>query len=102
MKSHIDRAPRERARIHKSGDFMNATRVLLADGNPAVLDTVTRILESEFDVIGKISDGSSLVTAAEKLKPDVMIVDVQVPGLSGFEALRRLRKRRVRCAVIFL
>ena len=81
---------------------MNATRVLLADGNPAVLDTVTRILESEFNVIGKISDGSSLVTAAEKLKPDVMIVDVQVPGLSGFEAIRRLKRRHIRCAVIFL
>lgn len=81
---------------------MNPTRVLLADGNPVVLETVTRMLESECDVIGKISDGSSLVTLAEKLKPDVMIVDVQVPGLSGFEAVRRLKKRHVRCAVIFL
>ena len=81
---------------------MNPTRVLLADGNPTVLDTVTHILGSEFEVIGKISDGSSLLTAAEELKPDVMIVEVQIPGLSGFEAVRRLRKRRVGCAVIFL
>ena len=81
---------------------MSATRVLLADGNPIVLETVRRMLESECEVIGTISDGSSLVTVAEKLKPDVMIVDLLVPGLSGFEAIRRLKKRRVRCAVIFL
>jgi DNA-binding NarL/FixJ family response regulator len=81
---------------------MSAARVLLADGNPAVLETVKRMLQPEFEVIGAISDGSLLITEAEKLKPDVMIVDVLVPGLSGFDAVRRLRKRHVRCAVIFL
>jgi two-component system secretion response regulator SsrB len=81
---------------------MSVARVLLADSNLGVLETVTRLLESEFEVIGRISDGSSLMTAAVKLNPDVLIVDVQVPGLSGFEAVRRLRKRRVRSAIIFL
>ena len=81
---------------------MDVTRVLLADGNPAVLETVARMLESECQVIGAISDGLSLVAAAERLKPDVMILDVWVPGLSGFEAVRRLKKRHVRCVVIFL
>jgi DNA-binding NarL/FixJ family response regulator len=81
---------------------MSATRVLLADGSPAVLEAVTRMLEPEFDVIGTVRDGSSLVVEAEKLKPDVMIIDVLMPGLSGFEAIRRLKKRRVLPAVIFL
>jgi AmiR/NasT family two-component response regulator len=53
---------------------MSATRVLLlADGNPAVLETVKRMLESEFEAIGAISDGSLLITEAEKLKPDVWL-----------------------------
>ncbi len=60
------------------------------------------MLEPEFDVIGTVRDGSSLVVEAEKLKPDVMIIDVLIPGLSGFEAIRRLKKRRVLAAVIFL
>lgn len=81
---------------------MSAKRVLLADSSPAVLEAVTRMLEPEFDVIGTVSDGSSLIGEAEKLKPDVMIVDLLMPGLSGFEAVRRLRKRRVQAAVIFL
>ena len=55
---------------------MSATRVLLADGSPAVLDAVTRMLEPEFDVIGTVRDGSSLVGEAERLKPDVMIVEL--------------------------
>ena len=81
---------------------MSATRVLLADSNPAVLDAVTRMLEPEFDVIGTVRDGSSLVGEAEKLKPDLMIIDLLMPGLSGFEAIRRLKKRHVPTAIIFL
>src|SRR5687767_7303756 len=81
---------------------MSAPRVLLADSSPTVLDAVTRMLEPEFDVVGTVRDGSSLVVEAEKLKPDVMIIDVLIPGLSGFEAIRRLKKRRVLAAVIFL
>lgn len=81
---------------------MSATRVLLADGSPAVLDAVTRMLEPEFDVIGTVRDGSSLVGEAERLKPDVMIVELLMPGLSGFEAIRRLKKRHVPATVIFL
>jgi DNA-binding NarL/FixJ family response regulator len=81
---------------------MSAPRVLLADSSPAVLEAVTRMLEPEFDVIGTVRDGSSLVVEAEKLKPDVMIIDVLILGLSGFEAIRRLKKRRVLAAVIFL
>ena len=81
---------------------MSTTRVLLADGSPAVLDAVTRMLEPEFDVIGTVRDGSSLVGEAERLKPDVMIVELLMPGLSGFEAIRRLKKRHVPGTVIFL
>ena len=81
---------------------MSATRVLLADSSPAVLEAITRMLEPEFDVIGTVRDGSSLVGEAERLKPDVMIVDLLMPGLSGFEAIRRLKKRHVPAPVIFL
>jgi DNA-binding NarL/FixJ family response regulator len=81
---------------------MSATRVLLADGSPVVLEAVTRMLEPEFEVIGTVRDGSSLIGEAEKLKPDVMIIDLLMPGLSGFEAIRRLKKRHVPAAVIFL
>jgi DNA-binding NarL/FixJ family response regulator len=81
---------------------MSATRVLLADNSPAVLQAVTRMLEPEFDVIGTVRDGTSLVGEAERLKPDVMIVDLLMRGLKGLEAIRRLKKRHVPAVVIFL
>jgi DNA-binding NarL/FixJ family response regulator len=81
---------------------MSATRVLLADSNTAVLEAVTRMLEPEFDVISTVRDGTSLVGEAERLKPDLMIVDLLMPGLSGLEAIRQLKKRHLPVAVIFL
>jgi DNA-binding NarL/FixJ family response regulator len=81
---------------------MSATRVLLADSSLAVLEAVTRMLEPEFEVIGTVRDGTSLVGEAERLKPDLMIVDLLMPGLSGLEAIRRLKKRHVPAPVIFL
>jgi DNA-binding NarL/FixJ family response regulator len=81
---------------------MGATRVLLADSNTAVLEAVTRMLEPEFDVISTVRDGTSLVGEAERLKPDLMIVDLLMPGLSGLEAIRQLKKRHLPVAVIFL
>ena len=68
------------------------TRVLLADDSPAVLAGIRQLLVPEFEIVGSVSDGLALVAAAKALKPDVMIVDVMMPGLSGLEAVRRLRK----------
>jgi DNA-binding NarL/FixJ family response regulator len=67
-------------------------RVLLADDSPAVLAGIRRLLVPEFEIVGSVSDGLALVSAAKALKPDVMIVDVMMPGLSGLEAVKRLRK----------
>jgi DNA-binding NarL/FixJ family response regulator len=67
-------------------------RVLLADDSPAVLRGIRQLLAPEFEIVGSVSDGLALVAAAKALKPDIMIVDVMMPGLSGLEAVRRLRK----------
>src|SRR5688572_4335175 len=81
---------------------MSLLRVLLADDNDTVLQSVQRILEAEFEVVGVVKDGQSLVATAQKLKPDVMIVDVFMPGMNGIEAARQLKKRHVKGSIIFL
>ena len=81
---------------------MSPLKVLLADDNETVLQSVQRILETEFEIVGVVKDGQSLVGAAQKLKPDVMIVDVFMPGMSGIEAARQLKKRHVKGRIIFL
>ena len=77
-------------------------RILLADDSPAVLDGVRRLLEPEFEVVGSVDDGYSLLSAAKELRPDVLIVDIMMPGLSGLEAVRRLKKRRLGGRAILL
>ena len=50
-----------------------------------MLDTVALLLVSEFDVVGTVTNGKALLSAAERLKPDVMIVDISMPILNGIE-----------------
>jgi DNA-binding NarL/FixJ family response regulator len=81
---------------------MSPLRVLLADDNDTVLQLVQRILEADFEIVGAVKDGKSLVAAARKLRPDIMIVDVFMPGMNGIEAVRQLKKRHVQGSIIFL
>jgi DNA-binding NarL/FixJ family response regulator len=80
---------------------MNRIRILLADDHPMVLDGVAKILDHEFDVVGKVEDGRALVAAAQQLKPDVIVTDMTMPLLHGLEACRQI-KRLVCSKVIFL
>ncbi len=69
---------------------LSKIRVVLADDHGGVLDTVARLLVPEFDVVGTVTNGKGLLSAAERLKPDVVIVDISMPILNGIEAVRRL------------
>ena len=77
-------------------------RVFLADDHQEVIEYVQKLLEPQFDVVGTINDGRSLLAAAEKFQPDVMIVDISMPVLNGFEAVRRLIKKDSKRKVVFL
>ena len=77
-------------------------RVLLADDNREMLQAVARILGSEFDVVGMVYDGQALVDAAEKLKPDIGIVDISMPLMNGIMAAAEMVKRGSTMQVIFL
>lgn len=84
------------------GEHVERIRVLLADDHETVLENVRALLEPEFEVVGTVRDGQSLLAAAETLKPDIMVVDVSMPVLSGLEALRRLKKDDPNAKVVFL
>jgi DNA-binding NarL/FixJ family response regulator len=81
---------------------MNSPRVLLADDSPTVLEAVSRMLAPEFEVVGSVSDGASLIEEARRLSPDVMIVDLFMPRINGIEAARELKKRHIPGRIIFL
>jgi DNA-binding NarL/FixJ family response regulator len=76
--------------------------VLLADDHAIVVEGLRRVLEAEFDVIGVVGDGRSLVAAAKKLKPDVIVVDISMPLLNGIDATRQIRTTNHRVKFVFL
>ena len=81
---------------------MRKPRLLLADDHTIFLEGLTRLLEPEFEVIGKAEDGRAMLQMTARLKPDVIVADISMPLLSGIEAVRQLRKKDSRTKVIFL
>jgi DNA-binding NarL/FixJ family response regulator len=77
-------------------------RVLLVDDNEAMLARVARVLSPSCQVIGSALDGPSAVTAAMSLHPDVVVLDVSMPGMTGLEVAARLRNAGSHAAVVFL
>jgi DNA-binding NarL/FixJ family response regulator len=77
-------------------------RILLADDHPAVLKHASRILAKDYEVVGQVSDGRAAVDAAFELQPDLVVLDVMMPGLGGFDAARELRRRGCSAKVVFL
>jgi DNA-binding NarL/FixJ family response regulator len=71
---------------------MKRHRILLADDHAIVRDGLRLMLEKDFEVVGAVEDGRKLVTEAERLHPDVALVDISMPLLNGIEATRRLRR----------
>jgi DNA-binding NarL/FixJ family response regulator len=75
---------------------------LLADDHKIVLDGLRSLLEPEFELAGTVEDGRALVSAAEKLRPDVIVVDISMPLLNGIEAVRQIKKLDKQVKVVFL
>jgi DNA-binding NarL/FixJ family response regulator len=71
---------------------MARPRILLADDHTLLVDAVQKLLEPEFDVLGTAPDGQTLLRMALQLKPDLVIVDLGLPLLNGFDAGRELKE----------
>jgi DNA-binding NarL/FixJ family response regulator len=81
---------------------MNRPRILLADDNNLLLERVKEHLASAFDVVGIAHDGGGLVAEALRLHPDVIVVDIVMPGLTGVEAVHQLRVAGLTARAVFL
>jgi DNA-binding NarL/FixJ family response regulator len=75
--------------------------VLIVDDHPSFRASARRLLEAEgFEVVGEAGDGHAAIAAAEQLKPDLVLLDVQLPDLNGFEVAERLAAMGLPSAVI--
>ena len=71
--------------------------MLIVDDHPSFRQSARLLLESEgWDVVGEAADGRAALAAAQELGPDLVLLDVQLPDLDGFEVSRRLRVERAR------
>ena len=77
-------------------------RVLLADDHSLVLEGFRRILEDQCELVGMVEDGRALLEAAQKVKPDIVILDVSMPLLNGIDAATQLKKVQPSVKVIFV
>ncbi len=77
-------------------------RLILADDQAAVLQEVRSLLSQDYEIVAEVSDGRSLVEAAQRLNPDVIVSDISMPGMNGFEAAAQLRALGVATKLIFL
>lgn len=80
---------------------MRRLRILLADDYSRMLTLLQMVLEPTYQVVGTVEDGQSLITAAQALRPDIILTDVDMPILNGIDATRELRKSLPDCCVIF-
>jgi DNA-binding NarL/FixJ family response regulator len=81
---------------------MTLPRVLLADDHTIVADGLRSLLNEHFDLVGTVRDGEALVEAARRLRPDIIVSDISMPGLNGLDALRRLNEDPPGPRMIFL
>jgi DNA-binding NarL/FixJ family response regulator len=77
-------------------------RVLLVDDNEAMLARAALVLKSCCTIVGQVTSGQAALKAAKLLQPDVIVLDISMPGMTGFEVGARLREAGSTAAIVFL
>jgi DNA-binding NarL/FixJ family response regulator len=81
---------------------MKRARILLADDHIIIIEGLRRLLENRFELVGAVTNGLALLEAAKTTKPDIILLDISMPYLSGLDAARTLQKDFKRIKLIFL
>lgn len=77
-------------------------RVLLVDDSRAILAHAREALTPACEIVGAVTDGPSALTAVTRLRPDVVVLDISMPGMSGLEVASALRADGSTAAIVFL
>lgn len=80
----------------------NCLRVLIADDHMLVAEAYRKLLEPQFNVVGIVSDGRELLKADAELRPDVVILDISMPGLNGLDAGEMIKQRRHSLKLVYV
>jgi DNA-binding NarL/FixJ family response regulator len=77
-------------------------RIIVADDHDAMLDTVSALLQPDFDIVSNVNNGRDLIREAHRLQPDVIVLDITMPVLNGIEAAHKMREDGLRARLVFL
>jgi len=80
----------------------NRPRVLLVDDNTAILDRTASVLSVDCVIVGQVTDGRSVLEAVHRLQPDVVVLDISLPDMSGLDVAGHLRRAGSSVAIVFL
>ncbi len=81
---------------------MSRPRILIADEHALFLAGLRKLLDADYELVGLVQDGKSLVESAERLLPDVVLLGITLPVLNGIEAASRLHKTVPEARIVFL
>jgi DNA-binding NarL/FixJ family response regulator len=77
-------------------------RIFLADNHVKVLEAVGALLQPHFELVGTATDGGALIQEVQRLQPDVVVVDVNMPVMSGIDAVEKLEESGTSTKFVFL
>lgn len=88
--------------VENRGEQLSRARILMADDNTAILDYVTEMLQTDYEIVGQVADGSCVCAEVKKLRPDLVILDISMGERSGIEIARQLREQGYIGEIVFL
>jgi DNA-binding NarL/FixJ family response regulator len=77
-------------------------RVLLVDDNPGILSRAAAVLTPGCKIVGSVQDGRAALEAARTVEPEVIVLDISMVGMTGFEVAARIREAGLPAALVFL
>jgi len=76
--------------------------VVVADDHRATLSIVVKLVSRDFEILASVSNGIDALHAVKELQPDLVVLDVGMPGMDGFETARRIRQQEIPTRIVFL
>jgi DNA-binding NarL/FixJ family response regulator len=77
-------------------------RILVADDHEEVRNKIVRLLEEQFDVLGALGDGPSFLEAVDRLQPDLCVLDISMPHMSGIDVAQQIKERDSQIKIVFV